>query len=155
MATNKSESENVKKEETQQPTNLELVILETRKVKAMEKIANSLDALTIWFEEIDKKDWSERIAYYLYEFHTIAKSNNPSTVEETLNEGRYDSIVTQLARYTIKGWKDDQEHGEPIGRVEFEVGPGKDLEYGDLEFLYKLSDLMPGFGSEIFGVAVK
>ena len=25
----------------------------------------------------------------------------------------------------------------------------------DLEFLYKLSDLMPGFGSEIFGVAVK
>ena len=86
MATNKSESENVKKEETQQPTNLESVILETRKVKAMEKIANSLDALTIWFEEIDKKDWSERIAYYLYEFHTIAKSNNPSTVEETLNE---------------------------------------------------------------------
>lgn len=86
MATNKSESENVKKEETQQPTNLESVILETRKVKAMEKIANSLDALTIWFEEIDKKDWSERIAYYLYEFHTIAKSNNSSTVEETLNE---------------------------------------------------------------------
>ena len=58
-------------------------------------------------------------------------------LEETLNEGRYDSIVTQLARYTIKGWKDDQKHGEPIGRVEFEVGPGKDLEYGDLEFLYK------------------
>jgi hypothetical protein len=58
-------------------------------------------------------------------------------LEEKLNEGRYDSIVTQLARYTIKGWKDDQEHGEPIGRVEFEVGPGKDLEYGDLEFLYK------------------
>ena len=25
----------------------------------------------------------------------------------------------------------------------------------DLEFLYRLSDLMPGFGSEIFGVAVK
>jgi hypothetical protein len=58
-------------------------------------------------------------------------------LEEKLNEGRYDSIVTQLARYTIKGWKDDQEHGEPTGRVEFEVGPGKDLEYGDLEFLYK------------------
>ena len=58
-------------------------------------------------------------------------------LEEKLNEGRYDSIVTQLARYTIKGWKDDQEHGEPIGRVEFEIGPGKDLEYGDLEFLYK------------------
>jgi len=29
------------------------------------------------------------------------------------------------------------------------------LSEDDLEFLYKLSDLMPGFGSEIFGVAVK
>jgi hypothetical protein len=58
-------------------------------------------------------------------------------LEDLIDEGRYDSIVTQLARYTIKGWKDDQEHGEPTGRVEFEVGPGKDLEYGDLEFLYK------------------
>ena len=29
--------------------------LENRKVKALEKIANSLDALTVWFEEIDKK----------------------------------------------------------------------------------------------------
>lgn len=29
------------------------------------------------------------------------------------------------------------------------------LSEGDLEFLYKLSDLMPGFGSEIFGVAIK
>lgn len=72
MATNKNED--VKQEQSQQPTNLELVVLETRKVKAMEKIANSLDALTIWFEEIDKKDWSERIAYYLYEFHNLAKS---------------------------------------------------------------------------------
>jgi hypothetical protein len=60
MATSKKED--VKQEQTPQPTNLELVVLETRKVKAMEKIANSLDALTIWFEEIDKKDWSERIA---------------------------------------------------------------------------------------------
>lgn len=29
------------------------------------------------------------------------------------------------------------------------------LSDADLEFLYKLSDLMPGFGSEIFGVAIK
>jgi hypothetical protein len=60
------------KEDTQ---NLESTILETRKVKALEKIANSLDALTIWFEEIDKKEWGERIAWYLYEFHNIAKAN--------------------------------------------------------------------------------
>ena len=54
----------------------EFLLLEQRKTKAMEKIANSLDALTIWFEEIDKKDWSERIAYYLYEFHNLAKAKN-------------------------------------------------------------------------------
>ena len=29
------------------------------------------------------------------------------------------------------------------------------ISEADLEFLYKLSDLMPGFGSEIFGVAIK
>lgn len=43
--------------------------LEKRKVKALEKIANSLDALTIWFEEIDKKEWSDRVQYYLAEWH--------------------------------------------------------------------------------------
>jgi hypothetical protein len=43
--------------------------LELRKVKALEKIANSLDALTIWFEEIDKEEWNQRAQYYLAEFH--------------------------------------------------------------------------------------
>jgi hypothetical protein len=47
----------------------EQLLLETRKIKALEKIANSLDALTIWFEEIDKKEWSDRIQYYLAEWH--------------------------------------------------------------------------------------
>ena len=32
----------------------ERLILEERKVKSLEKIANTLDALTIWFEEIEK-----------------------------------------------------------------------------------------------------
>lgn len=58
--------------------NLESVVLETRKVKALEKIANSLDALTIWFEEINKSEWSDRIAYYLYEFYNMAKENSSS-----------------------------------------------------------------------------
>ena len=40
-------------------------ILEERKIKALEKIANSLDALTIWFEEIDKDTWGPRIEWYL------------------------------------------------------------------------------------------
>lgn len=44
-------------------------ILEERKVKALEKIGNSLDALTLWFEEIDKDEWGPRIEHYLYEWH--------------------------------------------------------------------------------------
>ena len=40
-------------------------ILEERKVKALEKIANSLDALTVWFEEIDKDTWGPRMEWYL------------------------------------------------------------------------------------------
>lgn len=49
----------------------ELFILEQRKIKALEKIANSLDALTIWFEEIDKESWGPRIEWYLSEFHKL------------------------------------------------------------------------------------
>jgi hypothetical protein len=52
-------------------------LLEIRKVKALEKIGNSLDALTIWFEEIDKDDWSERIQYYLSEWkNSIENKDN-------------------------------------------------------------------------------
>jgi hypothetical protein len=50
--------------------------LEKKKVKALEKIANSLDALTIWFEEIDKQEWSDRTQYYLSEFHKLVKQND-------------------------------------------------------------------------------
>jgi hypothetical protein len=52
--------------------------LEQKKVKALEKIANSLDALTIWFEEIDKQEWSDRIQYYLAEWHNITKPKDPT-----------------------------------------------------------------------------
>ena len=45
--------------------------LEDRKVKALEKIANCLDTLTLWFEEIDKDEWGERIEFYLAEFHKL------------------------------------------------------------------------------------
>ena len=47
---------------------IEKQLLEERKVKALEKIANSIDALTLWFEEIDKEEWNERTQYYLAEF---------------------------------------------------------------------------------------
>ena len=41
--------------------NVEAQILEERKVKALEKIAESLDALTLWVEEIDKEEWGDRL----------------------------------------------------------------------------------------------
>ena len=43
--------------------------LEIRKVKALEKIANCMEDLIVWVEEIDKKEWSNRIQFYLSEFH--------------------------------------------------------------------------------------
>jgi hypothetical protein len=43
--------------------------LEERKIRALEKIGNSLDALTIWFEEIDKAEWGDRVQFYLAEWH--------------------------------------------------------------------------------------
>lgn len=46
-------------------------ILEERKVKALEKIALSLDSLTIWFEEMDREGWDERLQFYLSEFRKL------------------------------------------------------------------------------------
>ena len=40
-------------------------VLEERKIKALEKIANSLDALTLCVEEIDKDEWGPRSEWYL------------------------------------------------------------------------------------------
>jgi hypothetical protein len=67
MTTNKSTKAMTEQEE--------LLSLENRKVKALEKIANTMDALTVWFEEIDKEEWSNRIQYYLAEWHNTAKKN--------------------------------------------------------------------------------
>jgi len=66
---------------TQKERDEELFKLEQRKVKALEKIGNSLDALTIWFEEIDKQEWSDRIQYYLAEWHNTIKPKDP-TIDE-------------------------------------------------------------------------
>ena len=60
----------------EEPQSSEALLLEAKKVKALEKIANSLDALTIWFEEIDKDEWSDRIQYYLAEWHKTTKNND-------------------------------------------------------------------------------
>ena len=61
-------------ESTESDQSLESVVLETRKVKALEKIANSLDALTVWFEEIDKDEWSNRVQFYLAEWHKTVEN---------------------------------------------------------------------------------
>lgn len=52
--------------------------LELRKVKALEKIANSVDALAIWFEEIDKEEWSNRLQFYLAEWHKTTQPKDPT-----------------------------------------------------------------------------
>lgn len=59
----------------------EKMLLEQRKVKALEKIANTLDALTVWVEEIEKDEWSDRIQYYLHEWHKTISSKDSSVDE--------------------------------------------------------------------------
>jgi hypothetical protein len=52
--------------------------LEERKVKALERIADSMETFSVWFEDIDKDEWSNRIQYYLAQFHTkIVKGEDP------------------------------------------------------------------------------
>jgi hypothetical protein len=46
----------------------ERLLLEERKIKALEKLASTVDSLTLWFEEIDKSEWDERGQWYLAEF---------------------------------------------------------------------------------------
>lgn len=60
---------------------VEKQLLEERKVKALEKIANSVDALTLWFEEIDKEEWNERTQFYLAEFLKRTSSTQENTEE--------------------------------------------------------------------------
>ena len=57
------------------------MLLEQRKVKALEKIANTLDALTVWVEEIDKQEWSDRIQYYLAEWQKTIDTKK-TTIDE-------------------------------------------------------------------------
>jgi hypothetical protein len=52
--------------------------LEKRKVKALEKIATTMDALTVWFEEIEKDEWSDRLQWYLAEFLKNTKPKDPT-----------------------------------------------------------------------------
>ena len=44
---------------------VEKLVLEERKVKALEKISTSLEDIVLWVEEIDKEEWGERLEWYL------------------------------------------------------------------------------------------
>ena len=70
----------------------EQLALETRKIKALEKIANSLDSLTVWFEEIDKDEWGSRVQYYLAEFH------NKIVKEVVFEEGKEMKVTTKSGK---------------------------------------------------------
>lgn len=55
-------------------TKEELEKIEERKVRALEKIANSLTVLTTWFDDIDKDEWGPRIEFYLSEWGKTLKN---------------------------------------------------------------------------------
>ena len=63
---------------TEEDKEKEKLLLEQRKVKALEKIANTLDALTVWVEEIEKQEWSDRIQFYLSEWYKTIKPKDPT-----------------------------------------------------------------------------
>lgn len=66
-------------------------IIEERKLKALEKIANSLDALALWFEEVDKEEWGDRLQYYLAEWHgTLPKTEKEEEEEEVKDVEKVD-----------------------------------------------------------------
>jgi hypothetical protein len=58
------------------------------------------------------------------------------TETTSLNEGKYDSLVTKLAGFTLNAWKGDFEDGQSKGYFELEVGPGKEFDYPHLMFKY-------------------
>ena len=47
--------------------------IEERNAKSLESIDNSLDALSLWFEESDKDEWGSRIQFYLAELRKFAE----------------------------------------------------------------------------------
>lgn len=56
--------------------------LELRKVKALEKISNSLEDISMWLEDVDKDEWSNRIQHYLSEFLGIASGKKKDNINE-------------------------------------------------------------------------
>lgn len=56
--------------------NNEALVLKERQIKALEKIAVSLDALTLFFEEINKDEWDARLQFYLSKWLEFKEADN-------------------------------------------------------------------------------
>jgi len=67
----------------------------------------------------------------------IPELNDQSISENLLNEGRYDSLVRQLASITLNSWKDDSKGGEKNGYFTDEITP--ENYPTDLNFIFKAS----------------
>jgi phosphopantetheine adenylyltransferase len=67
----------------------------------------------------------------------IPKLNDQSISENLVNEGRYDSLVRQLASITLNSWKDDSKGGEKNGYFTDEITP--ENYPTDLNFVFKAS----------------
>ena len=53
--------------------------IEERGVKALERIAVSLEDINDWVYSLETKAWSERLEWYLNEFYLIAKTRQVGT----------------------------------------------------------------------------
>ncbi len=56
--------------------NNEALVLKERQIIALEKIAVSLDALTLFFEEINKDEWDARLQFYLSKWLEFKEGEN-------------------------------------------------------------------------------
>ena len=91
-----------------------------------------------FLERADEISYGEE-AYVKRKWAEWIKNNLPKTPleEAILNEGKYDSLVTKLAGFTLNAWKGDFEDGQSKGYFELEVGPGREFNYPHLFFNYK------------------
>ena len=91
---------------------------------------------------VNQDDHLEQIEREAYEtgnilFRSWTDSLNKKQLKELLTEGKYDSLVTKLAGFTLNAWKGDYNEKQRKGYFEVEVGPGKEYDYPFLDFTYK------------------
>ncbi len=105
---------------------------------------------------VNQDDHLEQIEREAYEtgnimFRSWTDSLNKNELKELLTEGKYDSLVTKLARFTLNAWKGDLKDGQETGFFELEIGPGLEFDYPHLKFLYqakaKFGDVFKPTGS--------